>query len=429
MRAISMAIGLASTVLLARVLGTEGYGVYTFALGWVFILGMPLQMGLPTLVMRQVAIYRGNGDTRHLKGIIRWSFRFVGLGALTIGVIGFGAWIALDTMGRWPTKMLVGIIVPAFVLLCLLGLLSLYRAIISGFENVVLANVPDTFARPLLFLALVAGAAMLLGLNSSTVMTLHVIAAGVATVLSWSMASHCLTAIDVKGAQSPLFETRAWLHSLWPMTLQSGAAMINSRLDIAMLGLITGSASVAVYDVGTKVAGLLMVTQALLNASIAPRIARFYASGDKARVQELMVKACRLSFLPSAALLIVIWLAGPNLISILFSEEFAAAYTVAMIVAVGYLYNTGVGAVVVLLNMSGNERTTAFSLSFSAILNAILNIILIPLYGPNGAAVATVVTTIFIQTFLWNRTIKLVGFRGDLFAPRWQAQRVDAKSE
>lgn len=194
--------------------------------------------------------------------------------------------------------------------------------------------------------------------------------------------------------------------------------MINNRLDIAMLGIISGPASVAVYDVGAKVAGLMMITQALLNAAIAPRIASIYGSGDREQVQALMVQACRLSFIPSAILLVAIWLTGPVFLPTLFGPGFEDANAVALIMAVGFLHSTGVGAVGVLLNMSGHERVMAKVITTSAAMNAVLNAFLIPAFAANGAAFATTLTVLFVQTFLWWRALALTGIRGDLLAFR-----------
>lgn len=416
MRVVNMAVGLATTVLLARLLGAEGYGVYTFVLGWVFILGMPLQMGLPTLVMRQVAIYRAAGDSQRLRGIVRWSFGLLGLSAVLIGVVCGIVAVFLQATGRWPAIATPILVASAFVLLCTLALLSLCRAIVCGFENVVVGSFPDTVLRPALFLIAVAAAIPFLVRDAGTVMAMHALAALAATFMAWSIAARRLRQIKGAATDAAVFETRSWLSSLWPMTLISGAAMINSRLDIAMLGLITGPTSVAIYDVGAKVAGFMMITQALLNASISPRIARLYASGDRAQVQFVMVQACRLSFFASAILLIAIWLAGSQLIAALFGQDFEVAHTVALIVAVGFLFNTGVGAVAVLLNMSGHERITAKVVTTSAVMNAILNAILIPPYGASGAAFATTLTTLFVQSFLWWKASTLTGIRADIFA-------------
>jgi len=387
MRIFNLGAGLATTVLLARVLGAEEYGLYAFALGWVFILGMPMQMGLPTLVMRQVAIYRSDDDSARLKGIVRWAFLLIGLSALLIGLVCgvVAGFFALSD--QWPAGASPLLLGAAFVLLCLLGLVGI--AALSPF----------------------------LALGPGLVMALHALAALVAVGLGWSMASRRMREIaQAQPSQAAVFETRAWLASLWPMTLIAGAAMINSRLDIAMLGTLTGPASVAVYDIGAKVGGLLMITQALLNASIAPRIARLYAGGNLREVQSLMVQACRLSFIPSAILLAGIWLGGPYVFPILFGPEFEESHLVAVIVAIGFLFSTGVGAVGTLLNMSGHERITAAMISISAASNAVLNAILIPIYGAYGAAVSTTLTVLIVQSLLWWKAMRLTGIRADVLA-------------
>jgi O-antigen/teichoic acid export membrane protein len=42
-------------VLLARMLGAEGYGIYAYAFALVTLLAMPAKAGLPQLVVRETA--------------------------------------------------------------------------------------------------------------------------------------------------------------------------------------------------------------------------------------------------------------------------------------------------------------------------------------------------------------------------------------
>src|SRR5690606_12549330 len=67
--------GLATTaivaVLLARLLGPEGYGLYSYALAWATMLGIPVQFGIPTLVVREVARLRAYGQWNLVRGLLR----------------------------------------------------------------------------------------------------------------------------------------------------------------------------------------------------------------------------------------------------------------------------------------------------------------------------------------------------------------------
>ena len=87
-RGVSVLTGIGLAVLLARTLGAEGYGVYVFALTLAFMLSMPVQMGLPTLLMRQVSIYRSQHDWAHLGGMVRWS---AGLAVLSLTTVSLAA--------------------------------------------------------------------------------------------------------------------------------------------------------------------------------------------------------------------------------------------------------------------------------------------------------------------------------------------------
>jgi hypothetical protein len=65
----SVAVKIGSTLLnvilavvLARALGAEGFGVYSFVFALITILAIPAQMGLPNLVVRETAQAQGQAD-------------------------------------------------------------------------------------------------------------------------------------------------------------------------------------------------------------------------------------------------------------------------------------------------------------------------------------------------------------------------------
>src|SRR5690606_14023843 len=76
------ALSFATTVLLARLLSPEGYGVYTYALAWVTIIGAPAHAGLATLALRESA----SGLARAEPWLVRGAWRWTVLGTLSISV-------------------------------------------------------------------------------------------------------------------------------------------------------------------------------------------------------------------------------------------------------------------------------------------------------------------------------------------------------
>ena len=417
-RALNIAIGVVLAVLLARLLGADDYGLYIFALALVQMMSLPVQMGLPTLIQRQIAIYRAHRDGRSLVGIIRWSIRLLALAYGVVCLFAFG-YCVLGYYHQEPTPPLdVGLFVLSVALVAVLSLVQLSGAILAGLERVFHGMLPDTLIRPLALLALVVTLQFLVGISATWVMGLHVLASIVALIWALAFVKRYFR-IDcgwLHRDQPPLFHSRTWLTSLVPLSLVSGAQIISQRLDIVMLGLMTSTEDVAVYSVAIQLAGALLLAQTIVNAIIAPRAARMYATDDLERFRELAVSASRLSFAAACVFLVVIVLFGRWFIDLAFGNDFSGAYAIALVVCVGALFNTAVGAVGTLLNMTGHETTTARVIVFSTVLNGLMNVILIPMYGAVGAAVATSATTIVSQTILWRKVCAKTGVRSDFLA-------------
>jgi len=416
MRMINVFVGLGTTVLLAQAMGVREYGVYIFYLGLVYLLGLPLQMGMPTLVMRQVAIHRRRGETAYLLGIVRFGAAILAAGALLIVTIGGAAVLLFGSLGgALPEAASISLLAGSFGLLLLFGLLALLRAIIAGFEQVVAANIPEMLIRPVALFIFVAVLISDRKIDPGQAMLAHCLAAAVATIAGLFMAMREFSGLNRESVLAA-YRMGSWLRSLWPLTLQSGGTLINNRLDIAMLGVLAGPTAVGLYDIATKLAGFINMGQGIVNALVSPRVAREYTGDNLDAVQRIMRHACRIAFVAAVILFVALLLAGPWIIPALFGEGFERAYQIALVAGIGLLFSTSVGAVGVLLNMTGNEKVVAQVLVASVFINGGLNLVAIPLYGALGAAMATTVTVVFVQYRLWLSARSLTSLRAAILA-------------
>lgn len=400
-RVVNIISGIGLAVLLARGLGAEGYGQYIFALTLVNILSLPIQMGLPTLLVRQVAIYRSQADWGRLVGIMRWSVLFV---SIMLGIIALAAvaYYALNPTAKEQPIETYLLYFLAFLLAGKLGYMQVTSAMLGGFERVLLRSIPDGMIRPLGFLALIFGVQFFIVLSPSWVMGLHALAGLIALIWAVFMfRRHCLNENkQIKGLGNIQFYTRDWLASLLPLSFIAGATIINSKLDIFMLGFLSSKTNVGLYSVALQIAGTILIGQTIVNAIIGPKIARMYASGDIQELQKLISHACRLTSLLAVTCFLIIIVFGQLLIEIVFGMDFSSSYNITLITCAGFAFSAIMGPVVLTLNMAGHERTTMWVVAFSAVVNALLNIFLIPRYGAEGAAVATLITVVVIQSVL-----------------------------
>lgn len=412
-RGVSILTGLALSILLARSLGSAGYGRYLFALTIAQMLAMPVLAGVPALLTRQVAIYRGRADWAGLRGIIRWSMGFVGLttGFVAIGGVGYICFSASLSGGAVSVYLL------ALPLVVCLAFMNVGSAILAGFEYPFWSSLPDGLIRPLLLLCFVLGLIALGALTPSKTMILHAAAAFFALVWAvWMVRRHCSAVSPYSAIATPRFETRAWIVSLIPLSLIAAAAMVNSRLDVFMLGILSNKESVAVYGLATQMAGLMLIGQTIVNAIIGPRIARMYAAEEWEALQHLVVYACRLSSV--VALVCVAGIAGfgDRIMEWFVGAEYNGTVQVSLIIGFGYLFSATMGPVGLILNMTGNEKFTMKVIGAAALLNAGANTYLIPRYGPSGAAFATLVSVVLRQGVLVAFALIVLNIQTTLFS-------------
>lgn len=392
------ALGLVVVVLLARLLGPAGYGVYAFAFALVSLVSMPAHAGLPQLVVRETARGCQAGDWSAVRGIWRWANALALTLALLIAAAGgLGLWL-----GWAQGAALRETLFWALALVPFMALVAIRSASLRGLQHVLAGILPEQVLRPALFAGLLAVVLVWPGLRLSPdeAMALMVLSSGVAFgVGAWLL--HRYRPRELREA-APRYHHSAWFAAAWPMALTQGFHQINRHADVLLLGLLAAVVDVGVYRVAAQGALLVSLGLTALNLVVAPFAARLYAEGEQHKLQKLARRTAQaaLAFaLPAVALFAVF---GEWLLVMLFGSEFAGAYWPLLILAVGQLANAGFGATGMLLNMTSFERDVTRVVAIAAGLNVVLNLTLIPFFGVIGAAVATSLSLLFWNVWLWR---------------------------
>lgn len=161
-----------------------------------------------------------------------------------------------------------------------------------------------------------------------------------------------------------------------------------SKIDIIMLGKLVGDKAVAVYD--TVVLLAFVVTLPFVALVKASEVVMQALVRDEKEQQRYKLNL-KLSIHLSMAVVLFILIAPKDILHI-FGVEYIVGYRALMIMAVGYLLLCLLGTPIELLNMNGRGKISAVILIATVGLNILLNIILIPRYGLEGAAIATMVS-------------------------------------
>jgi len=394
------ALTLLVAVALARILQPDGYGVYSFVVAVLTLVAVPVKMGLPMLLMRETASAATHQNHVLIGALWRWSTHLVlAASAIVLVVGGLGLWAGYG----WMDETRLFTFAAGLPVVLFLGLNSLRGAALRGLHRVVLGQIPDMLVRPLLLLAAVGAAVMLLpdALTPERAMGLYTLAAaGAFGVGALLLRQH--RPAGVRPSKPSSATAKGWFAAIIPLAFLSGIQIINKNTDIVMLGLLGNNSAVGVYRVAMQGGLLVIFGVQALNQVFMPYFSSIYASGDHARLQRLVSTGAGATTLVALFVAIVFWLFGPVIISWVFGPEYASAYLPLSILAVGQVFSASMGQVGALLSMTGYERQTLRGFIVAFGVNIALNVALIPYFGAIGAATATSLSLVVLNLVLWQ---------------------------
>jgi len=394
-------------VVMARLLGPAGFGVYALATATIRLLAIPAQAGLPILVLKEVAALRATENWATLRGLLvrtsqgtlLISFSLAALAATTVWAYSHRLDTEFVSTFWW-----------AVALLPLLALGSIRGAALRGLHRIVAGQLPEFVIRPALLLLLTFAQLYILSLapfTASSAMLLQVVSAAVAFAVGTSM---LLRHIPPQVLQTPPhFETKRWLRSAVPLSLVAGMYMLYTQADLILLGLLRSPHEVGVYRVASQSASLVAFFLTAANTTIAPFISQFYALHDMEKLQRLVTMSARAILACSLPMAIILLVFGKKILVLTFGAEFATGYLPMAILVLGQTVNAFMGPVGNLQNMTGRERDSAMGITITALLNLALNLLLIPRFGILGGAIASAAGMVTWNVVLWIAARKHLG--------------------
>lgn len=406
--AVNVMLSFGVTVLLARILGPEEFGRYSFVYVAVLIFSIPLTYGLRTLLVREIAILSDHNEWAQLNGLLRggvaawalYSFAVLVLFALARFLFP-GDWFGL------PSRLYE----IALILLPLISAIAGLSAVMAGLQHVVLGQASNLILRPVLFVlfTIIAWKVDFFTLGAYAATALNVFAAICGVLLSLWLALYVLPKATL--ASKPSYRVRAWLSSVAPLTVNAAVGIIYTYTDILMLGVIDTSESVGQYRVATQGAVFTLLAMQALTPLVNPKIAMQYARGERFSLESSLVRFSLLTLIPAVAVFLVYLTFGKELLLFVFGESYVGVWAALVILCFGQVVNVATGFVGPILNMTGHEKETVIATTASAVINLVLNLLLIPALGTIGAAAATCISVIFWNVYLCWRVFRVTGLK------------------
>jgi O-antigen/teichoic acid export membrane protein len=371
-----MGVGLIVGVWIARYLGPEQFGLFSFATAFVGMFGAIAGLGLQEIVVRDIV--RDPTTKEETLGTAA-ALQFLG-GLIAYGfILGAIFWLRpYDALAK--------------ALCAIFGSMMLFKAsevAIYWFESQVLSKY-TVWVQNGSFLVF---AAIKVGLILSSA---PLIAFAWATIVEAMMVALLLSVmLRLRGPRLhylhiTLERANRLIKDSWPLLLSGITVMIYMRIDQIMLGQMVGDEAVGIYSAAVRVSEVWYFIPMMIVASVFPAILEAKKRSEVQYYQRLQRLYDLMVWLSVGVALPMTFLSTP-IVTLLFGEAFAASSPVLAIhIWAAVFVSLGVASGKWFLaenrQLLSLERTV-----LGAIANVSLNLWLIPVYGVVGAALATVI--------------------------------------
>lgn len=369
--------------LLGRIIGTEGYGVFSYGLTMATVLATFVPLGWPTALMRFVAQYLSEERWNELKGVLRSAHQVTLVSSLVVATT---LWLLADVF-TLTDELFLSIRFTA-VLLPLITFVSLRSKAFQGLNRVKASIVLEENLLPIL---VIAG---LFFFRITSVYGALVLFTSVAFIIFLLGSIWLWQSIPLPSrTAAPMYQFTKWMNVALPMVFGGLGQVVLNRSGILILGAMVSTQAVGLYSAASRIANLNIFALAAINTVVPQMLASVYYKGRIGEFRVLLRQSMLLSGLASVplCLIMLIW---PRELLTFFGAEFVEAARLLQILAVGQFINAITGPVGFGLLMTGREREFALISGTVAIANVMGNIWAISIWGSVGAAAVTAVSVI-----------------------------------
>lgn len=387
-KGISALVAFISQIVIARVLGVTNYGFYIYALTWINFLTLVGKLGIDDSSKKFLSAYNQKKQWSHLRGFLQFAFLSVLIAGVVLTILVWAGTYTTYKIKNYEVELFITFLIAA----CILPVNSLTQigeASLQAFKKVKEGLIPHYVLRPTLILAAIA----LLGLyfdmkvSASMAMGINFLTTILVFGLTYSL---LLSNLPVRFfSKSKKFATRKWARISFPLIFTTGFHVFLGQADILFLGILQNTDLAGIYGAVSKVSAVVFFGVYSVNIILAPTISEMYSNHQIDKLQSFLKRAITLTLLFITPTTIILAL-GSYWILYLFGSEFTAGQLSLIILLIGQFFAISIGSVTHLMTMTEYQKESVWILGIAIVINIGLNVILIPYYGMEGAAIATI---------------------------------------
>lgn len=380
---LSRLIYLAFFVYMARKIGANDFGLFSFAFSFAGIFAILIDPGLNILVTRDVAIDKSL--TKKYYGNI-----FVVKSILSL-ITFFIIWSSLKLL-RYD-EYTINVVMLMGIFLILNAFYDYFIAVTDSHERMDISAVIKIANK--LFISVFGSLALFFGGKLIDLLNWMILGSGMTVLLVSYLIRKNITNMDVKIDWRFLKKV---MHVAFPIALTMVFTTLYFKIDIIMLSMFNVSNSgIGFYSAAVKLIEILNVIPAVFVSGIFPILASF-SEKIKSELESTFKKSFQTLLLIAAPIVVTTAILSDNIIRVIYGSAYinsAIALRILIWTSLFIFPNFLLSNLIVIANRQKLNALFSFS---CLVLNVILNLFLIPHYSFVGASIATVVTDMVFFT-------------------------------
>lgn len=385
-------------IILARHYGPDSYGLFSLAIAVIGLLTTISTFGFIGGLERYIPFYRGRKEVKKIKFIFKKTMIFFALASIVLMALLF---LTSDFIAvRIFKEEQLGLFLKLFSIAIPLGVFGkAFLSLLKGFEKIELysaiTNFLDNFSRVVfLWILIVIGA----GIISIPLSYLF----GVFVVLVTAMFFSIKILPEIfrkkyKNGNSERFAFQSFVSYSWPLVLFGFVLSIFHWTDSFVIGIFQTAKEVGFYNIAMPLAILLTLPKDIMMQLFLPMITRKYGKNEKDEIEQLSRQVSKWILIISLPIFILFMVFPDEIINSLFGSEYLVAKTSFRLLSISAFVTATIGFSRELVLVKGKSRTIFYYTLVFTVVNFLLNLLLVPKYGIDGAAVATMTSLILLN--------------------------------
>jgi O-antigen/teichoic acid export membrane protein len=404
------------TILITRMLGASGFGLYVLARNSSQMLAIIGAYGLGPTLTRLIPVSKDNPAKLH--GILKYSilislFISVCLGLILIPLSG---WLA-ETVFNQPE--LKEVLMWFCLSIPIQSLIQVGYGILRGHKKIGVRVLAENLIFPSVSIILLLTFSFL-QLGILAVVASYIVAYSFTLAYSGYFVERISNVFTRwRGISISDFNSREEVNKMAiPLLFSSSLDFVQKWADTFMLGIFSTAMSVGIYAISLRVAAFIQIPLTAMNMIFGPMVAEISASGDRQRLADAYKLVTRTSLILSLPIFCLIFL-FPQELLYMFGKDFSNGGRALVLICLGQIINVSVGSTAQMLVQTGKAKVHMYNSVVFLLLTITLNWLLIPEHGIIGAAIANAVTlaTLNIMRLVQiYRSMKIHPFSKGFFA-------------